>query len=87
MWCLGTWLSGGLGLGSVRLTVWCNDFKGLFQCKCFYDSRSKTSHVGYAEQTQPLRDCVIPQVWKQLGRMNPNSVQKSGKNRPHPQLL
>ena len=30
-WCLGTWLSGGLG--SARLTVRLDDLKGLFQPK------------------------------------------------------
>ena len=37
MWCLGTWLSGGLG--SARLMVELGDLKGLFQPKRFYDSK------------------------------------------------
>ena len=35
-WCLGRWLSGGLG--SVRVTVGLDDLTGLFQLKSFYDS-------------------------------------------------
>ena len=33
VWRLGTWFSGGLGLGSARLTVGLSDHKGRFQPK------------------------------------------------------
>lgn len=38
LWCLGTWLSAGLG--SIWLIVGFGDLKGLFQAKWFYDSMS-----------------------------------------------
>jgi len=43
MWHLGTWFSGGLG--SVRLTVGLDDFKGLFQPKRFYDCMTEAGLV------------------------------------------
>ena len=60
MWCLGTWLSGGLG--SVRLTVGLDDLKGLFQPKQFYDS--KLHHRNNAstakEETAPSLFAPMP---------------------------